>query len=165
MTTSRSTLLTLAAAVIVLLRGATAEAQLPKRGTYTGVYGWHFVGEIMEVEKDHLMWGGESTGAFRNDAGDGFLHGAVVVCTSSGEFKKGSATNGGYCAVADKDGDQAFIEFKCAGSPCTGEFQWTGGTGKYTGLKGRSWFQDVIAGRGVHGFVGWDPWRGEWELP
>ena len=76
--------------------------------------------------------GGVSTGSFRNDAGNGFIHASVVKCTFSAEFRKDAVThNNGDCVVIDKDGDKAALVWKCTTCPGTGEFQWTNGTGKY----------------------------------
>jgi len=52
------------------------------------------------------------------------------------------------------------MAFKDTGSG-GGETQWTGGTGKYTGLKGRGTHQQTVAGMGI----GWSVWKGDWELP
>lgn len=116
---------------------------------------------LTELGRDHVVWGGTGTGAFRNDAGNGFLHAAVVVCTAAGEFKKGGfVKDGGDCVLTDKDGDKAVLMFKYTGSGA-GETQWTAGTGKYAGLKGRGTYQQTLAGPGI----GWSVWKGEWELP
>jgi hypothetical protein len=151
----------LVALATVLVFESKADAQLPKRGTYSATYAWHFTGPIIEIEKDHVVWGGTETGAFRNDAGSGFFHAAIVVCTAAGEWKKGDVVkDGGDCVITDKDGDKAVMAFKYTGSG-GGETQWTGGTGKYTGLKGRGTYQQTVAGMGI----GWSVWKGEWELP
>jgi hypothetical protein len=149
---------------LVLTFGVNA-AELPKRGSYQGVFAWHATGQPVEVEKDHVLWGDKATGSFRNDAGDGFLHAAVVVCTAAGEFKQGKVIHdSGNCVATDKDGDKAVLTWKCTSCPSetqTGEFQWTGGTGKYAGLKGRTTYQQTNVGPGI----GWSVWKGEWERP
>ena len=152
-----------AAAVLVPI-GASAE-QLAKRGTYSGIYGWFFTGRNVEVEKDRGLWGGTATGAFRNDSGGGFLHTAEVVCTSAGEFRKDAVIHdGGDCVATDKDGDKAVFTWKCTQCPEVGEFEWTGGTGKYAGLKGHNTFRQTNAG-GPDAVSGWSTWKGEWTLP
>ena len=55
---------------LVALTNITSEAAepLPKRGSYAGVLGWYVnTGETVTVSKDHVVWGGVSSGAFRND--------------------------------------------------------------------------------------------------
>ncbi len=71
----------------------------------------------------------------------------------------------GFCVVTDNDNDKAFMVFNGAIDPDAGfdgDFQWTGGTGKYTGMKGNNTFRAIFIGatpegRGVH--------QGEWQLP
>jgi hypothetical protein len=157
---------------VVLFLGASAEAQLAKKGTYSGVFGFHFTGSVVELEKDRVTWGGPYSGLFRNDTGDGFLHAASGICTGSGEMNKGSITHDyGDCVMTDKEGDKAFMTWQCPGCPLkagmeSGEFQWTGGTGKFAGLRGRnSWQVQNVVGQGPSGLVGWAAWKGEWELP
>ena len=77
-----------------------------------------------------------------NDAGSGFMHGTAWVCPGMNDLLKGvSLASQGYCIVTDKDGDKAFVAWKgrkeTEPNKGGGDFQWTGGTGKYTGLKGR----------------------------
>jgi hypothetical protein len=169
MTTTKRLCAMLVSIVLLLFVGLTrAEAQLPKNGTYTGIYGWFFpAAGMVELGKDHMFWAGASTGAFKNDAGDGFLHRAVVLCPGSGELNKGAISYSGNCVVTDQEGDKVFVQWACKSPsmpfPC--DFYWTGGTGKYTGIKGRNSGQDIIAGSSPMGLVGWSQWKGEWQLP
>lgn len=150
---------------IVALAGAQAEAQLPKHGTYTSKFGWYAIGKVFELEKDHVFFVGEFSGTNFNDEGRGFLHDASVVCPGSNDIKApGSAQ--GYCIVTDSDGDKAFLVWKCTsdrpGGKCDGDFQWTGGSGKYTGLRGNNGFYGVTI---LPTSSGYAVWKGEWELP
>lgn len=155
----------LAAAMLGLAVGAHAEP-LAKRGSYSGVFGWYISsGQNVEIAKDHLVWGGVASGAFRNDAGSGFLHAAIAACTFSGEFKKDAVThNNGDCVATDPDGDKASLSWKCTTCPGTGELIWTGGTGKYSGIKGRGTYVQTDAGPPGSN-AGWSVWKGQWELP
>ena len=156
----------LALAAITFL-GANADAQQSKHGTFSGIVGYHFPrSQVVEVEKDHWIWGGRYDGAFRSDVSEGFLHRTAVVCTALGEYHKDSMThNSGDCAATDKDGDKAIWNWKCTACPgqgWAGEFQFTGGTGKYAGLKGHGTYQETnVLGSGN----GWTALKGGWELP
>jgi hypothetical protein len=156
----------LTAMVLVLVFGAHAEAQLPKQGAYSGHFGWNAtVVKFIELEKDHVFYGVEDGGTFFNDAGSGFLHLTAVRCIAVGETNKGETiSDNGNCVVTDKDGDKAFLAYKCKGTPrCQGDFQWTGGIGKYTGIKGNNTFH---GGTIVPGLLqGYSVWKGEWQLP
>ena len=145
-------------------------AQMAKSGEFSGVYGWNFPSSaVVELEKEHIIWGGASTGAFRNDAGDGFLHGAIEVCTSAGEAAKGAQLhNAGNCVFSDKDGDKVFAVYSCSECPnkTAGTFKWTGGTGKYAGVKGAGTYQETFLGAGPTGFgSGWSVLKGNYQLP
>jgi hypothetical protein len=69
----------------------------------------------------------------------------------------------GYCTVTDEDGDKAFLIWQCKGQPrCEGDFQWTGGTGKYTGLKGHTNFTGIPIGSTASGY---SLFKGNWQVP
>ncbi len=76
-----------------------------------------------------------------------------------------SIANHDYCIVTDRDGDKAFLVWKGQDtSPNVGggSQEWTGGTGKYSGIKGN---MHVPLHRdryhvGILARVG-----GEWQLP
>jgi hypothetical protein len=144
--------------------GASWAEPLAKRGSFSGMFAWHFAGTVAGDET-FTVWGGAGTGAFRNDAGKGFLHAALVVCTSAGVARKdGASDDRGDCVVTDKDGDKAFAKWRCTQCPAIGEFHWAGGTGKYTGLAGRNTYENNYAGP-AGSPAGWSAWKGGWELP
>ena len=158
----------LGAIAALTLLGARTDAQLQKRGAFSGIVGYHFenMSQVVQVDNDQWIWGGRYQGLFRSDTGEGFLHRTSVVCTALGQLKKGSMIhNSGDCAATDKDGDKAVWNWKCTACPgqgWAGDFQYTGGTGKYAGLKGGGTYQETnVLGTGN----GWLALKGEWELP
>jgi len=159
---TKRTLRMLVALSIVLFLGAHAEAQMAKQGTYSGNFGWYAVGKTFEIEKDHAFWVGEFSGTFFNEAGQGFLHGTSWVCPGVNDVTNGVSTSShGYCVVTDKDGDKAFLAWK-GGKGFAGDYQWTGGTGKYTGIKGNNTFRAVAL---LPTAQGYGLLKGEWQLP
>ena len=153
------------AVAVVSLFGATAETQeLPKSGKYTGKYASHQVPEVAqtyELEKGHVFVLGRSHGVFLNDVADGFLDKSEVTCAVVSDLVDGVLTAGhGYCIVADKDGDKAFLAWE--GKDGGGTFKWTGGTGKFSGLQGNNTFRFNGIGK-TEAFV--VVWEGEWRLP
>jgi hypothetical protein len=160
----------IAGSVVILslfVVAASAEAQLPKRGSYSAHYGNHTVVKVTELEKDHSFAVGENIGTVFNDAGQGFLHMAAVVCQIVSDRVKSIANAHGYCTVTDADGDRAYLAWKCRNpqvgvSGCEGDFQWTGGTGKYTGLTGNNTFTGGAVPKTASGY---SVWKGEWQLP
>src|SRR2546428_224016 len=151
----------------VLIGWELAEAQqLAKRGTYTSTFAWNGVTKVYEGDKDHMAVAGEYTGVNLTDGGQPFLHHAAVVCPAVAFVDKGIATNRGHCITTDRDGDKAFLVWQCRspqpGARCEGDFQWTGGTGKYTGLSGKNCFNAGVIPTTT---AGYSIWKGEWQLP
>ena len=109
------------------------------------------------------LWNGsEFSGTFFNEAGQGFLHGTSWVCPGVNDLTNGASTaSQGYCVVTDKEGDKAFLVWK-GGKGFEGTYQWTGGTGKYTGLKGNNTFRGVPLPPTAQGY---GLLKGEWQLP
>ncbi len=140
---------------------------LPKRGTYSGKYSWSEHVTVVPVEKDYMFTDAVSQGLFFNAAGSGFLHAAVVSCTSQGVIQNDQFSFSGNCTATDKDGDRALLKWACTrgGDRCVGTFDWIGGTGKYVGIRGRSQFDGGQIGQGPLGAIGDANWKGEWQLP
>ena len=94
------------------------------------------------------------------------MHGTAWVCPGMNDLLKGvSLASQGYCIVTDKDGDKAFVAWKgrkeTEPNKGGGDFQWTGGTGKYSGIKGNNTFEDVF----VTPNSGYSLQKDEWQLP
>jgi hypothetical protein len=155
----------LATGGLVLLLGAPAAAQLEKQGTYSAAYGWTLSSTVHEVEDGHVFTHDVYKGTIFNDAGKGFLHEASNVCFGVSDLIQGKGDAHGYCVVTDKTNDKAFLVWKGTIDPATGfqgTYQWTGGTGQYTGLKGNNTFQATRIGSSSEGRA---LQKGEWQLP
>ena len=131
-----------------LLAAAPAKAQ----EKVTGEFGWFGVGKAYEIDKGHYYWVGEFSGTFFNDKGEGSpLHRAGVKCPAYNDldFGKQRSNAGGYCIVADLDGDQLYLSWRIpSGTPGPGgkgpgTFEYTGGTGKYKNWSGKNTFVGV----------------------
>jgi len=156
------------AVTIIALFGAATEAQqLAKSGKYTGKYAAHGVGaQTYELEKGHVFLLGSNQGVFLNDVADSFLDKTEVTCAIAADLVDGVSTGGhGYCIIADKDGDKAFLAFQGKGTAPesdAGTFQWSGGTGKFVGIQGNNtWHRTGIGKTTASSIV----WEGEWRLP
>jgi len=155
------------ASAIAVLLGATAQAQQqPKSGKYTGKFGNVLTQQTYELEKGHVYNVQTGHGVFFNDVTGGFIDKADVVCAGVTDVVDGVVRIGsGYCTVTDKDGDKAFLIYQLKGTgigTSEGTFQWTGGTGKYTGLQGNNIFRPTRIGNTPAASI---PWEGEWRLP
>ena len=111
----------------------------------TGKFGWFGVGKIYQIEKGHIYFVGEFSGTFFNDKGtDSLFDQNGIKCPAFYDIdqnnKKGKA--GGYCTISDSAGNQAYLTWTCEGDGihCSGPFNYTGGTGKYSGATGANTF-------------------------
>ena len=158
--------LTVLTFALVLFLGAGAEAQLASEGRYRGTFTNTATGTAYELEKGHIFFVGEFSGVFLNDVASGFIDKTSVVCPGVNDLVGGVATrNLGYCTVTDKDGDKAFLVWKGEGTgpnANAGDFQWTGGTGKFAGIKGNNGWRGAGIGDTPRG---WVIWEGEWHKP
>ena len=160
-------ILTVALLVSTTVLGATAEAQqLPKSGKYSGKFGAQGAGQTYELEKGHVFFVGMYHGVFFNDVADGFLDKTEVTCPIAVDIVDGvNGGSHGHCIVTDKDGDKAFSVYQGKGTgpgSTSGTAQWTGGTGKFTGIQGNSTYHVTGIGKTTAISVAWE---GEWRLP
>ncbi len=150
---------------LVLGLGGTAQAQLAKQGTYSGNYGWSFSSTVHQLEEGHIFSQDVYKGTFFNNEGKGFLHESSWVCPGTTELVQGKGEASGHCIVTDQDDDKAYIVWKGTIDPATGfkgDYQWTGGTGKYTGITGNNTFRAMAIGSTPEGL---GRLEGEWKLP
>jgi hypothetical protein len=154
---------------LALLTAPAAAQQPAKSGKYAGKYTFHAVAEALhtyELEKGHVFLIVYNHGVFLNDAADGFLDKTEVTCPVVEDIVNGLDTaNHGVCIMTDKDGDKAFFVWRgksTAPGAYAGTFEWTGGTGKYSGLQGNNNWHGTAIGKELAGVV---VWEGEWRLP
>ena len=152
--------------MLIVAFAVSAQAQLAKRGTYSGLFGWNNMGETTELGDGNNYWVGQFRGTFFNDADSGFLHESSVICPASGTVVGGQNFYRGSCILTDKDGDKAVLlwegQFNAQGR-LDGPFQWVVGTGKYKGITGNSTFYASFDSEGLT--QGYNVWNGEWRLP
>ena len=131
------------AAGLMISGGARAEDWKP-----VGEFGAMAVGKAYEIEKGHFFWVGDYGGTFISDKGEkGLFDHAGVKCPAwaDNDFNTKKAQLAGYCVITDADGDQAYVTWRSAGATgpgasLPGTFEFTGGTGKYAGIKGDNTF-------------------------
>ena len=151
---------------VALLAAPAAAQPLAKSGTYTGKFGPQAVGEMYDIGKGHVFFVGKFHGVFFNDVAGGFIDKTEVTCPGVNDIVNGvTAAANGHCVITDKDGDKAFLSWQGKGTaPGSGEgpFQWTGGTGKYSGIQGNNTFRYTGIGNTTAFSV---VWQGDWRLP
>ena len=162
---TRRSIAALAMTILVYGSATLLQAQLPKQGTFSGKFGWVGSGSAYEMDT-RTFFVGSFTGPFTNDAGAGFLHNSAWVCPGVNDLVSGvTVAAHGYCIVTDADGDKVFESWYGKGSAPgkgTGQFTWTGGTGKYHGITGGGTFEYTFIGTTSQGF---SLAKGTWQLP
>src|SRR3954471_22742905 len=120
--------------------GATAmAADLPKSGTYTQDYTAYGTAQVTEVGKERTLVAWDEHGLWR-DAG--FGDHVTWHCFGLSNVVSGSEKVRGYCVGMDPDGDQFVLDVASAeprvnnAKTSTVKVEFTGGTGKYTGISG-----------------------------
>jgi hypothetical protein len=93
-------------------------------------------------DRGYMSW--ESFGVVVSDTGEGLFHNATIRCIGTNFAEKGSWEGEGYCTYTLKDGEKVFLSFKFGGKmgmplpPAQGAGKMIGGTGKYSGIQGRT---------------------------
>lgn len=159
-------------AAIVLLAtaaGSTLSADPPKQGSFTAKFGYFATTKVYEIDKGHMLVAGEWSGTSFNDAGSGMLHGAATMCPGMVDIQANGEHYGhGYCVFTDAAGDKVYSTWECKGPlPCNnGTATFTGGTGKYAGIKGGfTWQNSGTAVQSPSGQMGYNSWSAKYQLP
>lgn len=129
---------------VAMFCGVTNAQQLPKSGTISMTSGWKANGETAQVADGRVLGWGAFYGVTFNTRGSGPLHMGTALCNYTLDLTGGAGPGRGTCAWTDADGDKIFTDY--AGTLATngvfeGMNQYTGGTGKFTGITGKAPFQ------------------------
>lgn len=141
--------------------GVTFAQGVAKKGTVKGTFAWYAVGKLHEMEQGHLLFTGEFGGVFLSETPGGMLDRAAVTCPGINDVYLDGRESYAYgaCVITDKDGDKIFVSWNNRGAPLTrpnGESRWTGGTGKYAGIKGTGRFDTTVLAPTSSGFSVWN---------
>jgi hypothetical protein len=127
-----------AAVAVVLVLGANAEAQLPKEGTYSGIYSSFGTAKVIAVGKERLLVVFDEGGL---TVGKGVGDHMTWRCWGTADFMNGAGQAHGYCVGTDPAGDQLAGNFGDEKhtpdqQSWSGSIKWTTGTGKFVGITG-----------------------------
>ena len=100
------------------------------------------------VDKDHSMGYGVARGIVYNDAGNKMMDLATAACPYTVEIVGGAATFRGICTWTERGGDKIFTTWSSTfeNGKGSGPQDVTGGTGKFSGVKGKIPFQCTVLG-------------------
>ena len=118
-------------------------APLPTEGSYASVVEsegrFQPIGISEGIQAALYEW----TIKIKNDAGEGFLHGAIGECVGITLWEGDLSDQVGYCTITDKSGDQMYETFHMEGFVGEGSGHALGGTGKYKNIETehKFWFE------------------------
>ena len=110
---------------------------------------WKTEGTWQEIAEGRSYWSGKYWGFSFNDEGQGFGHNMAWNCPASAQIAEGVFQTSGFCTMTDMDGDKVFARFEGEvrlGEPVKGYQEYTGGTGKFAGIKGGHAFDCTFVG-------------------
>ncbi|HSQ51712.1 MAG TPA: hypothetical protein VLL94_10650 [Nitrospiraceae bacterium] len=131
---------------------------------------WNGTGEVQILGNGDEVINGMVKGvmiARHKDDAKTVVHSSRLVCPVRVNLnrKNNSGAIAGLCTIVSHEGkDVAYGEWKCAGTltDCAGEFTFTGGTGGFSGISGKTPFQTEIVfelQEGKHGqAIGYAVW-------
>ena len=129
------------AAAIFAMGGAPIAAAAEE--TVEATSPWISQGRYFKTGENEALFIGVLAGSLYVKSAEGKLDTVALVCP--GDFvidlKTGAQEGEGKCIITDRDDDNVFANWTCAGENfqgCEGEFKLTAGTGKFQGIKGES---------------------------
>jgi hypothetical protein len=120
----------------------------------TSYYG---TSKVMPLGTDRMYATWESFGVIVSDTGEGLFHNVTIRCIGAWLGEKGSWEGGGSCYYTMKDGEKVFLTIKQGGKmgmpppPSKGTATMVGGTGKYSGIQGRTEYTSYFLRPSVEG--------------
>ena len=108
--------------------------------TISAIIPWQGQGEIHVIATDKLRFQGSIEGIMYLETVEGPLNEAFIECPIVQELDLVSEVTSatGNCTIVVSTDDSVFAELACRGMQgyCVGEFELTGGTGRFTGISG-----------------------------
>jgi hypothetical protein len=156
--------------LIVLVAFSSAQAQIPKEFTGTGISAYSGTFKTVAMGQERVQMTYELLGAVISDSGEGVHHNVSVRCVGSISAIKGVyEDSNGFCVQTRPDGDQIFVTIKSSGTlgrGSKGTYTLVGGTGKMTGIQGGGESTDFTLRPAAEGtFQGYTRVKGQYKLP
>lgn len=153
------TVATVVIALLALVAGGASEAWAGEQKTVKAMSAWVGHGRIVPTGSNWVYFVGAFRGTIFVENDEGQLHAAPILCPGTLEVHVGSGAQRGEgrCVISRNDTDQIFARWTCSGThgvECRGPFELTSGTGRFSGIQGKSEFRirtaasDFSLGRG-----------------
>lgn len=126
-------------AVLMLGLAGTSYAQTK---SVRALIPWEGRGEVFNVGPKTVMFQGSLQGVIYVETAEGQFNEGFVMCPMAQFMSLETRTTSarGYCEIVGDGGDVVYAEYECNGQigSCEGEFELTGGTGRFEGITGSS---------------------------
>ena len=131
------------ATALVLGLAPPAAAQM-NEGTVSGTFAAFGTVKTTATGKERLLLAFDENGL---SVTNGFLDHTTWHCSGLADFRNGVGQVRGFCAGNDPVGDHVVFDWESEKHPpdqkvVSGTFSWTGGTGKYAGIRGGGTYVD-----------------------
>ncbi len=131
---------TVASAVLAAGLAFSSNGMAAEEGTVTAMSPWQGSGQVYVVAPDRRLILGRYAGIMYIETGEGSLDTAIMLCPAVQTIDTATKESGahGHCVISDGEDNLVYSEWKCEGSvgACEGDFNITGGTGKFKGITG-----------------------------
>jgi hypothetical protein len=136
-----------------------SDARGAEQQTVKAMSAWVGQGQMVPTGSSWVYFVGSFRGVIFVENAEGDLHAGRIVCPGTIEVNitSGAQRGEGRCVISRSSTDQAFARWTCSGThgvECRGVFELTSGTGRFSGIQGRSDFRvrsgigEVDVGRG-----------------
>ncbi len=167
----RKITLALLLSLVVLVGFASAQTQIPKEGTSSGIVAFSNTFKALPMGQERVQITYEVFGVVITDSPDAIMHKASQHCLGAMHVIKGAYDDdGGFCVNTRPDGDKIFLTYKASGKMgqnAKGTFTYVGGTGKFVGIQGGGEIERITGVRpAADGTVqGYNISKGHYKLP
>ncbi len=138
MTTTPRILLQVLATLIL---GASTGAAVAETTTISAVIPWQAQGRVFQTGVGTAQFLGSLEGIMYVETAAGAMDEAFVRCpiVQAIDLVEGTSSATGKCVIVTSPEDTAYADIACEGVAgfCRGEFRFTGGAGRFEGIKGK----------------------------
>ena len=137
---------TIMTTVLAVLASGAFDARAGEPQTVKAMSAWIGQGQIVPTGSSWFYFVGAFRGVIFVENAEGELHAGRILCPGTLEVNiaAGAQRGEGRCVISHSDTDQVFARWSCSGThgvECRGLFELTSGTGRFSGIQGKSDFR------------------------
>jgi hypothetical protein len=129
------------AAALAASAGIFAPSVQAEEGKVKILAPWQGEGQIFQIEPTRIAFLARFDGILYVESAEGPLDGVPFVCpgTQLMDLASGALSAEGHCMLTPSDHEELYAKWSCTGQvggECKGQFELTGGTGRFEGATG-----------------------------